>query len=195
MLMFSLSLFQACSCGNVGSEEDARLAYFGIDPGIARMLKLGFDGFNTASSANIDTQTESGGLQGEMRVGGQVDQGSSANKGMRLDVSLVDYADIFPEAGDRDDIDRIVYDTKDGSSLSVDLNLRGIPDGTLQGTLSGTVEMSESLSGPLLMNLSFAGDIKEDPDHAGQTVRSEGTIKVTGTAESDFGVYNVDLTR
>jgi len=51
-------------------------------------MQLGFDGFNSASSANIATQTAAGAKSGTLTVTGQVDQGASANKGMRLQVAL-----------------------------------------------------------------------------------------------------------
>ena len=55
-----------------------------------------------ASSANIPEQTGAGELSGTMTISGQVDQGASANKGMRLEMSLAgDYADVILE-GDTD---------------------------------------------------------------------------------------------
>jgi hypothetical protein len=82
------------SCGSsVQSEEDARKAYLGLDPSIDKAIGLGFDGFNSASSANITPQTADGGVRGTMTVTGQVDQGTSANKGMRLFDALDNYSD------------------------------------------------------------------------------------------------------
>src|SRR5258708_4492138 len=63
----------------VQSEADARAAYLGLDPSIDRAIGLGFDGFNSASSANISPQTGKGALAGTLTVTGQVDQGASPN--------------------------------------------------------------------------------------------------------------------
>ncbi|WAS91814.1 hypothetical protein [Nannocystis punicea] len=101
-----------------------------------RALKLGFDGFNAASSANIPEQSEPGEAAGLMVVNGKVDQGSSANKGMRLEVSLADYSDGLIEG-----VYDVVYD--------------GGPNGIFR--------------------------------------RKAGTIHVVGTATSDYGVFNVDV--
>lgn len=193
-LGIGLLLASACQCGGVASDEAARLSYLGLDPGIGRALGLGFDGFNAASSANIPTQTADGATSGSMTVSGQVDQGSSANKGMRLQLALVDYADPFPSDVDASQVE-VTYNTADGSPLALELQLRDIPDGTMTGTLKGAVQMEGDLNGDLSLDLSLAGNIEEDPDNAGQTRREAGTIHVTGKAVSDYGEYVVDLTR
>ena len=69
----------ACSTGNVDNEESARRAYLGFDGAIDRALKLGFDGYNAASNANIPEQSEPGDESGTMVVGGQVDRGADAH--------------------------------------------------------------------------------------------------------------------
>src|SRR3954469_14758955 len=81
-------------CGDsVSSDEQARRAYLGLDPSIDKAITLGFAGFNAASSANISPQTAMGTVSGTLTVTGQVDQGSSANKGMRLLTEYVMYSD------------------------------------------------------------------------------------------------------
>ena len=46
-------MLSSCACGQVASEDEARIAYAGVDDVVSKSLALGFDGFNTASSANI----------------------------------------------------------------------------------------------------------------------------------------------
>jgi hypothetical protein len=187
----------ACS-GNVDDEDKARLAYLGLDNGIARAMQLGFDGFNAADSANIPTQTADGDVSGTMSISGQVDQGSSANKGMRLSMALDDYADdpvhpVDENGEERDEEYEIHYDT--GSAVTVNFSLRDIPDGTMTGDISGTVTMTGDLEGELELNLSLDGKIEQDPDDATKTRRESGTTSISGTATSDFGEYRVDITR
>lgn len=174
----------------VADEASAERAYLGLDRAVERALALGFAGFNAADSANIPEQRDDGEEQGEMVVTGQVDQGASDNKGMRLAVALDDYADapIEDEAGEPVEV---VYATGD-APLDVDLDLRGIPDGTFTGALSGTVTMTGDLEGDVTLALAFDGALEPDGDG---TKRAEGTTAVTGTAESAYGVYDVDLTR
>lgn len=198
--MISLSLLvglSACNCGGVGSEEEARIAYLGIDTVIARSLALGFDGFNAADSANIPEQTADGDESGEVVVNGTVDQGSSDNKGMRLEVALTEFSDgpiDDPETDDEEEI-AIEYETAEGDPIICDMKLRGIPDGTLEdGTFVGTVLMTGDLEGELEVDVTFSGEIEEDPDNAGGTRRKEGTTDVTGTATSASGEFEIDTT-
>jgi len=183
---------------DVDSEEKARLAYLGIDRGVERAMQLGFDGFNAASSANIPTQSADGAVSGEMSISGQVDQGSSANKGMRLEMRLTDYADdpVHPVDDNGEETDEeyeIHYDTD--SAVAVDFSLRSIPNGTLTGTIGGTLLMSQDLEGELTLALSLDGKIEEDPDDPSLTRRQSGSTRITGTATSEFGDYAVDITR
>jgi hypothetical protein len=87
-----LALAAGCG-GGVSSEETARRAYFGLDRYVDRGINLGMAGFNAASSANIPAQTAMGDVSGTLTVTGQVDQGASANKGMRLRTALANYSD------------------------------------------------------------------------------------------------------
>src|SRR5687768_13934921 len=61
----------------LGSVEDARRAYLGLDESIEKTLDLGMLGFNAASSANIPTQNGEGDVSGTITIDGQVDQGAS----------------------------------------------------------------------------------------------------------------------
>lgn len=81
-------------CGNdISSDEQARRAYLGLDKSVGKSLQLGFAGFNAASSANIPAQTTTGDAGGTLTITGQVDQGASSNKGMRLRVGMAGYTD------------------------------------------------------------------------------------------------------
>src|SRR5512132_4209670 len=127
----------ACSSDDVDSDEEARRAYLGLDGSIEKSLNLGFQGFNLASSANIDPQMTTGTKAGTLTVSGQVDQGSSSNKGMRLYIAMVGYDDgdvVYNEDGDTV---HIVYDTDPDPTIEPYLNLKlaNVPTGTLTGTL------------------------------------------------------------
>jgi hypothetical protein len=185
-LVFVLAtiLSAAAGCGDgVGSTEDAERAYSGLDVSIDKAIDLGFDGFNAASSANIPDQSGEGDIAGTMTIGGKVDQGSSSNKTMSLTEKLVGYSDV----------DKLVYDT--GASLpTIDMKLSKVPDGTVDGTLAGTYTMSGDLKGPITLALSFSGDLEAGTGGA-LVQRKPGTTHITGTAKSDFGTYDVDITR
>jgi hypothetical protein len=183
----------AAACTDVNSEEAAAAAYLGLDKAVERGLNLGFAGFNAADSANIPAQQEDGDLEGTMRVTGQVDQGVSNNKSMRLLVALEEYRDRVVQ-GDEGGEYAITYDTGDGT-LALNIDLRGIPTGTFSGTLIGIVAMDGDLTGEVELDVSFAGDLEEDPDVAGGTRRQDGTTAVTGSATSEHGTFTIDLTR
>src|SRR5688500_7046862 len=121
----------------VSSDEQARRAYLGLDKSVEKSLQLGFAGFNAASSANIPAQTGNGDASGTLTITGQVDQGSSANKGMRLRVGMAEYSDgeITPAEGE-EPVD-ITYQTNTDTTLQpeLSLSLRNIPNGTFTGTL------------------------------------------------------------
>ena len=167
----------ACSEEGVDSDEEARRAYLGLDLSIEKSLELGFDGFNSASSANISPQTADGDLSGTLTITGQVDQGSSDNKGMRLRVGMVDYSD-----------GKVVVDEQPYLQLS----LRNIPNGTLEGTLTGTYHVTGDIEGDVTVNLTMSGTIQDDG--TGKVVRVPGSTHITGTATSGDGTYEVDVT-
>ena len=195
--LFTTSLLALAACGsnNVSSNDDARRAYLGLDGSIDKSIDLGFKGFNQANSANIPTEMGTGSLSGTLTITGQVDQGVSANKQMRLDVAMSNYSDVAnfvyhtggnPDAG-----------ADAGTAPTLDMSLQGIPTGTLSGSLVGTFTMSGALEGPVALNLMFTGDLESDPDggtNAG-VIRKPGTTHVTGTATSPAGTYTVDVTK
>jgi hypothetical protein len=190
VILLSASLV---GCGDeVSSDEQARRAYLGLDKSIEKSLQLGFAGFNAASSANISPQTANGDTSGTLTVSGQVDQGSSANKGMRLRVGMTNYSDgtITVE----DETVKITYQTATDTTAqpALDLSLRNIPNGTFTGTLVGAFQMSQDLEGEVTLNLSMSGMIEDDG--TGKVRRKAGSTTVTGTAKSGDGEYQVNVT-
>lgn len=175
----------ACSSSAVSSNEDAQKAYLGLDPSIDKAITLGFAGFNAAKSANIDAQTANGAKSGTMTITGQVDQGSSPNKGMRLVEKLVTYSDDG----------KLTYATNDATPPKLDMQLKGIPTGTLSGTLVGTYSVDGDIKGSVTLNLAFTGTLQANATDAKIVERKPGTTHITGTATSGDGVYNVDVTR
>jgi hypothetical protein len=185
MRALSLVLFLCGACHNdsVSSDQEAQLAYLGLDPHVDKAIQLGFDGFNSASSANISPQMTTGTLSGTLTVTGQVDQGASANKGMRLVEALVGYSDVKD----------YTYDTTTAMEPALTMQLKMIPTGTLSGTLAGTYTMSGMLEGSVDLSLSFTGQLMAGMGSV--VARAPGTTHVTGTATSKYGTYNVDVTR
>lgn len=184
-ISFMLWMLSACSSSSVNSNDQAKQAYLGLDESIDKAITLGFKGFDEASSANIPTETANGDVSGTMAITGQVDQGASANKTMRLAEALTTYADT--DAG-------ITYDTTtDAGSPALDMKLSGIPSGTVSGTLVGTYAMTGALEGEVTLDVTFSGGI--EANDAGGVERTPGQTHITGTATSGSGVYTIDLTR
>lgn len=186
----------ACGSDDIDSDEEARRAYLGLDLSIEKSLQLGFDGFNAAQSANIPPQMTAGAAGGTLTINGQVDQGSSDNKGMRLRVGMVGYTEGTQEIeyeGDTVEVD-LTYDTTDVIEMqpSLDLSLRNIPNGTFTGTLTGVYTMRGDIEGEATLNLMFSGMIKDDG--TGKVVRTPAMTTITGTATSGDGTFNVNLT-
>jgi len=181
--LFLLVLLSACGSG-VSSTAGAQKAYLGLDPSVDRAIALGLAGFNAASSANIAPQMAAGAVSGALMVSGQVDQGASANRGMRLDESLSNYSDDG----------RVTYSTDPAALPALTIDLKSIPGGTLDGSLVGSFLMSGGLTGQVSLTLSFSGRIEAGTE-AGTVVRKVGTTHITGTATSPAGTYNVDVTR
>jgi hypothetical protein len=180
-------------CGDgVSSDEQARRAYLGLDKSIEKSLQLGFAGFNAASSANISAQLIGGDAAGTLTITGQVDQGTSANKGMRLRVGMTNYSDgtVTVEVEEV----KITYSTSTDTAAqpALDLSLRNIPNGTFTGTLVGSFQMTEDLEGEVTLNLSMSGLIEDDG--TGKVRRKAGSTTVTGTAKSGDGEYQVNVT-
>ncbi len=169
---------------DVGSEEDARRAYVGLDKSVDKAIQLGFQGFNLASNANIDPQTANGDKGGTLTVSGKVDQGASANKNMTLDEEMKGYSD--------DGL--ITYDTT-GTLPIIDLKLANVPNGTVNGTLNGTFKMTGELEGNVTLTLSIAGELQPTAADPMKVERKPDTTKITGTAASDYGTYNVNVTQ
>ena len=154
-------------------------------------MQLGFDGFNAASNANISPQTAPGMKSGTLTITGQVDQGASANKGMRLKVGMTNYSD-GDVAVDGGSSVAITYATTDGGMQpALDLSLKNIPNGTFTGTLVGEFEMSGGLSGSVKLDLSMSGAIEDAG--TGNVQRKAGGTSVTGKATSGAGVFQVDV--
>lgn len=179
------------SCGGgVNSEEAARASYLGLNGAIEKSLRLGMDGFNAATSANIPEQTTTGDIDGTLAVSGQVDMGASVNKQMRLRLGLVAYQDEIVDSELA-----VVYDTDADVNLqpALDLSLRDIPDGTFTGTLIGEFVMEGDVTGVVTLNVTLSGEIETDPADPANIRRVIGTTTVTGTATSSHGVFDVDI--
>ncbi len=181
----ALVVVAACSSSGVSSTEEAQQAYLGLDPSIDKAITLGFAGFNAAKSANIDPQNANGAKSGTMTITGQVDQGASANKGMRLVEKLVTYSDDG----------KLTFATSDATPPHLDMQLKNIPTGTLNGTLVGTYAMDGDLKGSVTLNLTFSGTLQANAQDPKIVERKPGTTHITGTATSGDAVYNVDVTR
>jgi hypothetical protein len=193
----------ACSSDDgISSDEQARRAYLGLDGSIAKSITLGFDGFNAASSANIDPQMATGDAMpgGTLTITGQVDQGSSANKGMRLYVGMVAYTDGPIKINDKGDTIKVTYDTSTTQTDQpyLQMMLKNIPTGTLDGTLdsggtmTGVYHLSGDIKADVSLDLTFMGTLMAGPNNT--VVRVPGSTHVTGAATSGDGMYTVDLT-
>jgi len=184
MVGLGLLLLGGCSDDDgVTSEATARQAYLGLEKMIDRAMDLGFDGYNAATSANIPPQTTNGDVGGTLTVSGKVDQGSSSNKEMQLELALVGYSDGM----------NLIYDT--GSTRpALNMSLKKIPDGDLTGSLSGTFHVTGDLDGDVVLVLAIVAKLEPDPADNTKIRRKPGTIVVSGTATSVWGTYQVDLT-
>ena len=180
-----LFVVTAAGCGNgsVHSDADAQKAYLGLDASIDKAINLGFAGFNAASSANIPAQMTTGTLQGTLVVTGQVDQGASSNKTMRLATAYTMYAD----SG------KVIYDTTATALPMLTMDLKNIPSGTLSGTFDGAFTMTGDLKNTVTLTLAFNGTLQSGGNNT--VVRAPGSTHITGTAVSDYGTFTVDVTR
>jgi hypothetical protein len=197
------TLFAACGGDDDGvdSNEEARRAYLGLDPSIEQSIKLGFDGFNAASNANIDPQTTAGLADGTLTVTGQVDKGASSNKGMRLNIGMVGYDNGDVPYDDDGHTIHVVYDTSSDVTMEpyLSMQLMNFPEGTLSGTLdsnttmTGVYTLSGDIEGSLTLQLTISGTTMAGTD-AGSVVRVPGTTTVSGTATNgDGGVYEINI--
>jgi len=196
LIVLSLALgIAGCADEEIDSDEAARRAYLCLDPSIAKSLELGFAGFNSAQSANISPQSAAGTATGTMTVTGQVDQGSSDNKGMRLRVKMLDWSVgvVQVPMPDSDPVGvKLTYNTAEAVEMQpyLQLQLRNIPSGTFTGTLTGTYAIRGDLEGDVVLNLSMSGNLQAV---GSGTQRAAGTTTVTGTATSGEGVYMVNV--
>ena len=193
--LLMISSLVACSDDGIDSNEEARRAYLGLDASIEASITLGFAGFNSASSANISPQTATGIEAGTITVTGQVDQGSSANKGMRLHIGMVAYTDGPFPIDDDGNTATVIYDTDLDPALQpfLSMQLKNIPTGTLEGTLTGTYLMSGDLEGSAELNLSFTGALMDGGNNT--VLRVPGSTQITGTVVTpDNGTFDVDVT-
>ena len=71
--------------------------------------------------------------------------------------------------------------------------MKGLPNADLTGSFFGRVNMTGALEGPVDLNLSFTG--KTEDAGGGLIQRQPGTLHIVGTATSDYGIFNVDITR
>ena len=84
-----------------------------------------------------------------MTVTGQVDQGSSANKGMRLLEALSNYSDDG----------KVTYNTDASRPPALTISLKSIPTGTLEVRSTAPFIMSGGLGGQVSLALTFAGQM------------------------------------
>jgi phage baseplate assembly protein gpV len=181
--LWLLVLVGGCT-NSVHSDADAMRAYLGLDASIDKAIGLGFDGFNAPSTgANIMPQMTTGALSGTLTVTGQVDQGSSNNKNMTLSTNYAAYSDV----------DKLTYDATAGALPVLAMSLKGIPTGTLSGSLSGALTMSGDLHNTVTLAVTFTGNLQSGGNNT--VVRAPGTTHVVGTATSDYGTYAIDVTR
>ena len=174
-----------CGGDGVSSAADAESAYKGLDSSIDQAIQLGFDGFNAASSANIPAQTGKGTTTGTMTITGKVDQGSSSNKTMSLSEALAMYSNDG----------KLTYDTSASALPTIAMKLSKIPTGTVDGTLDGAYTISGDLKGSVTLKLAFSGSLQASASDPNKVGRKPGTTHITGTADSDYGTFNVDVTR
>jgi len=193
-LFLTALLGAACGGDGIDSDEEARRGYLGLDTSIEKSLTLGFAGFNAASSANIDPQTTTGTKAGTLVITGQVDQGASANKGMRLHVGMVGYTDGAVVIEGVEETINITYDTNKDPQMQpfLNLTLRNIPTGTLEGTLTGVYVMTGDIAREATLNLTFSGKLQSSG--TGGVNRVPGMTVVTGTASTGDGMYAVNIT-
>jgi hypothetical protein len=199
----ALTLFAiGCSDDEIDSDEAARRAYLCLDKSISKSIDLGFSGYTDASSANIAPHTANGDAAGTLTVGGQVDQGVSNNKGMRLTIGMVGYDDGPVEYNSDHDKVHVVFDTSTTTTDQpyLDLMLKMIPTGTVDGMLTantnmmGVYTLSGDIKGTLTLSLTISGHLMAGTGGA-ITARVPGMTTVTGTAtNSDGGVYNIMIT-
>lgn len=185
----------AAQCGGVSNADAARKTYLGLDKAVDRALSLAFDGLNAATSANIPPQTGNGDVAGTMLVEGQVSQGSSSNREMRLQVTLTDYRDTVSDNGDGGSgaALRLIYGKPmNGTPITMDVSLR---PPMFTGTFAGTLNMTGELEGTVTVNMTLAGQLESMSGSGSRLQRVAGSTRIMGTVTSAYGTYNVDVMR
>ena len=89
---------------------------------------------------------------------------------------------------------KVTYDTS-GTLPTISLKLSKVPDGTIDGTMNGAFGMKGDLEGNVTLALTIAGDLQATMADPNKIERKPGTTHITGTATSDYGVFDVDFTR
>jgi hypothetical protein len=194
-LSVALLAVLSAQCGGVSNADAARKAYVGLDRAVDRALSLAFDGLNAATSANIPSQMGNGDVSGTMLVEGQVSQGSSSNREMRLRVTLMNYRDMVRDNGDGGSGSelRLVYDMPmGGAPLTFDLSIR---PPMFTGTLTGTLRMTGELEGTVTLNMTMAGQLESMSGMGSRLMRVPGTTRIQGTVTSGSSTFTVDTTR
>ena len=115
---------------------------------------------------------------------------------MRLYVGMVDYSDgPFAINSDGDEI-VVTYDTDVDAAMQpfLSMQLKNIPTGTIDGTLTGLYLLTgDDLAGELTLDLTFSGAMMGTGQ--ADVARAPGSTTVTGTATNgDGGVYDVNVT-
>ena len=87
----------------------------------------------------------------------------------------------------------VIYDTMATALPMLTMDLKGIPSGTLSGSFDGVFTMTGDLKNSVTLTLAFSGNLQSGGNNT--VVRAPGTTHITGTAVSDYGTYNVDVTR
>ncbi len=195
-MVLASSLIACGSDDAIDSDEEARRTYLALDASIGKSLTLGFEGFGVGDNANIPDQMTTGVEAGTLLITGKVDAGNSDNKGMKLNVGMVDYSDGAVEINDDGETVLIVFNTDPDPLLQplFDMKLMNYPNGTFLGTLIGTYFMSgDDINGEAAINVSFTGETQDDG--TGATERKPGTIQITGSVVTeDGGTFVVDVT-
>jgi hypothetical protein len=189
----------ACGSSGVSSDEEARRAYLGLEQSIPKAVNLGFDGYNMATSANIAPQSAAGDSAGMMTISGQVDQGASNNKTMRLYIAMVGYTDgtLHVDTSNGTVDVNLTYDTSTTvtSQPYLELKLSNVPTGAgtgnLMGSLTGTYDLHGDIEGSVDLALTLTGQIMSDG--TGALAPVAGSTTVTGTATDGNGTYDVSL--
>lgn len=183
ILAFFFIAAAGCSDSPPAADPHQIESYFGLDSSIIQAIDIGFAGMRATSTANIPMWPTNGRAHGQLVVQGQVDQGASSRTTLRLDTAYSAYSDDGT----------VIYDTMPEAPPLLALTLRGGQYGTLHGTFEGVFNMSGALHGSLTLLLTLDGQLQ--PDGTMWAARVPYSTQIIGTAVSDYGTYQVDVTR